>query len=327
VLLRIAIGWHFLYEGMEKWESRHKPGKPFSAEVYLRNSTGPLAPYFRGLVSDVNGLAKLDPPRLKAAWAADAERIANHYRFDGDQRSKLDRELKDSEAKADELFAEKEFTEKRNKYLHQLHDVQSVERKRGALSFERERAAARRKDLDADRKELLARIDTIGGALHEAVLKLATDDQRAASGPLTVPRSSLDWINDLTMYGLIAMGLCLMLGLFTPMAALAGAVFLGQIYLSMPPWPGLPPNPMSEGHYFIVNKNLVEMLALLALVFIPTGQWIGFDAFVFGRRVVLAEGAAVATREAHPVNPAGTNPRATPDDSPIPLSPGVSRRD
>jgi hypothetical protein len=73
-----------------------------------------------------------------------------------------------------------------------------------------------------------------------------------------------------------------MLGLFGPLAALAGAVFLGQIYFSIPPWPGLPANPQAEGHYFIVNKNLIEMLACLALVFIPTSFWVGLDAVLFG---------------------------------------------
>src|SRR3954451_21662786 len=81
VLLRIAIGWHFLYEGLEKIESTHKAGKPFTAEPYLRNATGPLAPYFRGLVPDVNSLAKLDPDRRKASWREDVDRIAAHYHF------------------------------------------------------------------------------------------------------------------------------------------------------------------------------------------------------------------------------------------------------
>ena len=52
----------------------------------------------------------------------------------------------------------------------------------------------------------------------------------------------------------------------------------------MPPWPGLPPNPKAEGHYFIVNKNLIEMIACLVLVIIPSGHWIGLDALFFGAR-------------------------------------------
>ena len=120
--------------------------------------------------------------------------------------------------------------------------------------------------------------------------------------------TTLDWINLSTMYGLIAMGLCLMLGLFTPLAALAGAVFLAQIYLSMPPWPGLPPNPMAEGHYLIVNKNLIEMLACLALACMPTGLWIGLDALLFGW---IAPPARAPQRRSHRGRLAGASRRAT----------------
>jgi hypothetical protein len=138
--------------------------------------------------------------------------------------------------------------------------------------------------------------------------------------------TQLDQVNALTMYGLVAMGVCLMLGLFTPLAALAGAVFLGQIYFSMPPWPGLPPNPLAEGHYFIVNKNLIEMLACLTLVFIPTGNWIGLDAMLFGWMSRRHETSDLPTRSS-PGAAANTggNRAAGGDVKPIPLSrPGLS---
>ncbi len=281
MLLRVAIGWHFLYEGLDKIEAA-KGSKPFSAEVYLRNSAGPLAPYFRGLVPDMNGLAKLDPARLKAGWREDVRHIADHFGFDADQRSKADAALRDSEEYADIWFQDGENAEKLRKYLQQLREVQAIERDPEALSFQRERAWERRRDLDVDRRELVQGIDARSGVLHEAVLKLATPEQIASAGPLTKPWTSLDWINASTMYGLVAMGVCLILGLLTPVAALAGAVFLGQIYLSMPPWHGLPPNPLAEGHYWIVNKNLIEMLACLVLASTPNGLWIGLDALLFG---------------------------------------------
>ena len=281
MLLRVAIGWHFLYEGLDKIEAS-KGSRPFSAEVYLRNSAGPLAPYFRGLVPDMNGLAKLDPARLKAAWKEEIGRIADHYGFDAEQRAKADAALRDSEEYADIWFQDGENAEKIRKYLHQLRQVQATERDPEALSFERERAWERRKDLDADRRELVQAIDARSAVLYEAVHKLATGEQVASAGALPKPWTTLDWVNASTMYGLVAMGVCLILGLLTPVAALAGAVFLGQIYLSMPPWPGLPPNPMAEGHYWIVNKNLIEMLACLVLASTPNGLWIGLDALLFG---------------------------------------------
>ena len=74
----------------------------------------------------------------------------------------------------------------------------------------------------------------------------------------------------------------------TAWAALGAAAFLAMIYLSMPPWPGVPPNPKAEGHYLIVSKNLVELLACLVVATTPSGHWIGFDALFFGRAAVAA---------------------------------------
>jgi hypothetical protein len=86
------------------------------------------------------------------------------------------------------------------------------------------------------------------------------------------------------MYGLCAMGICLILGFLTPFAALCAAGFLAMIYLSMPPWPGLPPNPKAEGHYWIVSKNLVELIACLLIATTASGHWFGLDALFFGAR-------------------------------------------
>lgn len=305
----MAIGWHFFTEGREKLDGYLK-GKPFNAEGYLRASTGPLAPYFRGLVPDVNGLARLDPDRLKLAWADDVHRISDHFNFDAEQRDKAASELKSSAHFVDVWFHDRENLETRRKYYHDLASVQAVERNPSALLYERERAAARRKDLDADRKELTAELDARGAALREAVTKLATTEQAAAAGPAHPPLNSLDVINILTTGGVLAIGFCLMAGLFTRAAALGGAAFLLQIYLCMPPWPGLPLGPKAEGHYWIVDKNLVEMLACLALAFLPTGQWVGLDALLFGwiGRARAARREAAAVRVEH----AGGRGRRTP---------------
>ena len=72
-----------------------------------------------------------------------------------------------------------------------------------------------------------------------------------------------------------------------------------MIYLSMPPWPGLPPNPKAEGHYLIVSKNLVELIACLVIATTPSGHWIGLDALFFGarrRRRLAARAARSKTR-------------------------------
>ncbi len=150
--------------------------------------------------------------------------------------------------------------------------------------------------MDKDRKELTAELDAQATALHEAVLKLVTSEQLKATGPYKAPLTQLDGINLLTTFGLTAIGFCLLAGLFTRPAAFFAALFLLQIYLSMPPWPGLPVGPKAEGHYWYVDKNLVEMFACLALASLPTGHWVGLDALLFGR-FARARAARRAARE------------------------------
>ena len=137
--------------------------------------------------------------------------------------------------------------------------------------------------LDGDRKKLTGPLSAQGQTLADAVAALATPEQQASAGTYSPPWSFLDIANFLTMYGLCAMGVCLILGFLTPFAAICAAAFLAMIYLSMPPWPGLPPNPKAEGHYWIVSKNLVELIACLLVATTASGHWFGLDALFFGR--------------------------------------------
>ena len=82
-------------------------------------------------------------------------------------------------------------------------------------------------------------------------------------------------------YGLTAIGLCLMLGLFTRSASLGGAAFLFSVVLSQPSWPTIyPPPPVVAGHALIIDKNFVEMVALLLMATTVVGRWGGLDFFV-----------------------------------------------
>jgi len=56
VLLRLAIGWHFFFEGVKKVESSYagksEVSKPFSSEGYFRAGEGPLAPLMIAQIGD-----------------------------------------------------------------------------------------------------------------------------------------------------------------------------------------------------------------------------------------------------------------------------------
>jgi uncharacterized membrane protein YphA (DoxX/SURF4 family) len=320
ILLRIAIGWHFLYEGCEKVEGTLTGKEPFSAEMYVRSATGPFVSSFRAMLPDVDSKAMLDPAQLKAKWQDDVSVIAGHYGFDQEQRDKAQKSLEESLQWADFWFADPVNVEKIKKYDHDLGQILANENNRDALSYETERAVDARRSVEADRRALIAPLIARQNALREAVAKFALPDQAKAAGatremvlgwldrvglgagssghsqatdPVPVRWTSLDVINTVTMFGLIAIGFCLIAGFLTPFAALSAAAFLTMIYLSMPPWPGLPANPKAEGHYLFVSKNLIELIACLVIAVTPSGHWIGLDALFFGaarrRRLARAE--------------------------------------
>jgi len=86
------------------------------------------------------------------------------------------------------------------------------------------------------------------------------------------------WIIDTAnAYGLSLIGLALILGLFTRLASWGGVTLLLMYYLAYPPFGGYNFGAPSEGSYLIVNKNLVELFALIILVVTESGQFFGLD--------------------------------------------------
>lgn len=96
--------------------------------------------------------------------------------------------------------------------------------------------------------------------------------QRMAENPDLM--SVVDFLN---IWGLILIGLALFLGVFTRIAATSGIVLLLLYYLANPPFAGMNYGIPTEGHYLIVNKNMIEMLVLLLFLFTPTEKIIGID--------------------------------------------------
>jgi thiosulfate dehydrogenase [quinone] large subunit len=75
-----------------------------------------------------------------------------------------------------------------------------------------------------------------------------------------------------------------MLGLFTRAATIAGIALLALYYLAAPPFVGLTYAMPTEGTYLIVNKVLIELIALVALLAFPTGRILGVDRLIAAQR-------------------------------------------
>ena len=87
-------------------------------------------------------------------------------------------------------------------------------------------------------------------------------------------------IDFLNIWGLILIGLSLILGLFTKVGLWSGVALLGMYFLSHPPFIGVEYGLPSEGSYLLVNKTLIEMVAMIVLVYFPTGKYIGIDRLI-----------------------------------------------
>jgi uncharacterized membrane protein YphA (DoxX/SURF4 family) len=70
----------------------------------------------------------------------------------------------------------------------------------------------------------------------------------------------------LNIYGLVIIGISLFTGIFSRLAAAAGVLLLTLYYFAYPPFGSSLFN-AGEGHLFIVDRNFIEVMALLFIIF------------------------------------------------------------
>jgi thiosulfate dehydrogenase [quinone] large subunit len=140
--------------------------------------------------------------------------------------------------------------------------------------------------------------------LYEGIAKLTSPTwsaigyMKASRGPFAAffrwiasQPNLLDNANLVTMWGLTIVGVLLILGLFTRLASIGGIGFLLLFYFANPPFVGYFYSLPTEGSYLVVNKNLVELFALVVIFFTGSGRFAGLDRLLhllFARRPRLA---------------------------------------
>jgi len=85
----------------------------------------------------------------------------------------------------------------------------------------------------------------------------------------------VDWMN---IWGLIFIGLFLFLGLFTRFASISGIILLLLYYIANPPF--IETSMPSQGHYFIINLNIIEAGILLTFVILNKNSFWGLDQLI-----------------------------------------------
>ncbi len=287
VLLRISIGWHFLYQGLWKLEK-----EDFTSAPFLQQAKGPLADHFYALVPDIDGRKRLDAKGTVDRWNQYRQRLAAFSKFSDEQETASRKILEHRQDQLEEFLAG--HREAIDTYLHKLDRLHAGEREAiRQVGFQEKRAWDERAALRAEAAPWLAAVDAIERDFQRDLDDLLDDNQRRAKTSPTPP-TKLELVDQITMYSNLAIGVCLIVGLFTRFAALSGAAFLLMVVLAQPPWPTIyPPDPPQAGRSMLVNKEVVEMMAMLALAATPVGRWGGLDFFVhylfirplFGKRV------------------------------------------
>jgi uncharacterized membrane protein YphA (DoxX/SURF4 family) len=277
----------------------------FSAEPFLTQAKGPLAGLFYAMVPDIDGQERLrvekdaagkatsvDSSRVAARWNRIRQEFVDYYRpspADADATAAY-KELKD---KAKGKY--NEFCEQLDEYLKDnldgiaahfdaLDRFESDPERSQTAPFQKQRRWDRMMELRREADKWVKNIEGQEQAYVNSLYGLL-DEQQKERGRPTASWNPFRWermeqINFAVTFSLTAIGLCLMLGFCTPLAALGGAAFMCFVVMTQPAFPGVyPPDSPIVGHALLVNKDLIEMLALLVVAATGAGRWAGLDFF------------------------------------------------
>lgn len=112
--------------------------------------------------------------------------------------------------------------------------------------------------------------------LYEGIAKLSTPGWSSASYLMESKwlfsgffhwlignNTTLEIVNFMNIWGLIIIGLCLFIGLFSRVASISGALLLLLYYIANPPF--IATSIPSQSHFYIINYNLIEAIILIGL--------------------------------------------------------------
>ena len=274
VLLRVTIGWHFLFAGLEKLTSPN-----FSSAGFLGQAKGPLADKFHDMIPDWDGRERLSKDYYPNKMRAHLAEFDQYYHLSEEQRKAAEAALKLRSDEVKDFLAEKKADlDSYFNDLKRLEDAQQEPSK--TMPFQQKRNWDRQTALRAQLTSWAATLEGTYTEFEEELSDLRTPEQ-IKQGDIPLPVTALLTQDNIVTYSNLAVGVCLIAGLFTRLAALGGALFLLPIVLAQPDWPGLyPAPPPSAGRTFLVSKEFVEMMALFMLATTRVGRWGGLDFFI-----------------------------------------------
>jgi uncharacterized membrane protein YphA (DoxX/SURF4 family) len=281
VLLRLTIGWHILYEGLWKLDQ-----KEFSSEGFLSQTSGPLAEHFRyEVITDYEGRDRLSIAK-NHEWMSDYhQRFVDQFQPDEASKASAQRMLDTRKANVKSYLenVENKLLIDRNQLgWDQLRARKEARRKgKSGVPYEDKGIYEAGQTLRADIAPALAWTKEQREGLKADLQSLLPVERRDEE----ISQSFREKLKDrdlMVTYACIAIGFCLMVGLFTRLSALGGALFLAMIVASRWEWPGYyaPPAHPAQGHSLYITKEFIEMMCCFVLATLPVGRWGGLDFII-----------------------------------------------
>ncbi|HEV3418001.1 MAG TPA: hypothetical protein VG056_14340 [Pirellulales bacterium] len=222
-------------------------------------------------------------------WKAEQDSFVDFYKLDAQQQEQANEILKQSSKQMEELMKgnkeSKGYGDDIRLYRELVFRAQTMSATPGGneIPFMKNRTAAVGHDplgevglsgtsavIGSTPAEWRADAKGIEDLYHDRLIDLLTPDQRKL-GQMPADTAQIHRIDTVVSWGILIAGGCLIVGLFTRLAALAGAAFLLSVVCSQPPWiPGT----------VETYSQVIEMVALLALATTAVGRWGGLDYFI-----------------------------------------------
>jgi uncharacterized membrane protein YphA (DoxX/SURF4 family) len=167
-------------------------------------------------------------------------------------------------------------------YRHELWRLESLRKapEAGAVPFHDARITTKAAETKTTPTAWINEVREIRSAFRADLRDILTAEQRemattTAAFEKALTDSREEWLRkvNLTVTGLTCgVGVCLLLGFFTRLASVVGALFLLMVIASQPPW-------LAES--IPTMPNCIEFAGLLVLAGTGAGRWMGLDYFTW----------------------------------------------
>jgi len=273
VALRLIIGWHFYMEGADKVQ---KGG--FSSTGFLSAAKGPLAKTFQSMVPDYDGITRLDSKKMAEVYEKFAADASNLYSFTDEQLSEVKSVVEVSKKQLSDVYKQcKPEIEEYENGIPRVAGYESDEMRTNVASLRKQRDEVETK-WKALAKPALSDIDKVNAEFESKINLIATESQsldgkskRFASFKLPgAPPIDVKTVDKIIPIFDMTVGILLIVGLLTPVAAMAAGLFLVSVVLTQ-----FPGSYGSQPTYY----QAIEMVGCFFLAFADAGRYAGLDFF------------------------------------------------